>query len=111
MRVNFSAETPVEQITSDYATIVLPPNAVLKDFVLPLNPGDSTTTFVFDLGDVSKTLKVRYSRTEKTLADVCGPQRFFYDLRVNGPVTDLSSVTVSRDSLEDLPQINLEVTP
>ena len=111
MRINFSEEKTVEQITSDYATIVLPPNAVLKDFVLPLNPNDSTTTFVFDFGTDSKTLKVRYSRTEKTFADLCGPQRFFYDLRVNGPVTDLSTVTVSRDSLQDLPVINLEITP
>ena len=111
LRIKFPAETPVEAITSDFVTIVLPPNALLEDFVLPLNVADSTTTYRFDFATSSKTLKVRYSRNQKEIAKVCGDQWFLYELHVNSMETDLTKVVVANDSIQDLPQINLEITP
>jgi len=111
LRIKFPAQTPVEQIASDFVTIVLPPDAMLEDFVLPLNVNDSTTMYRFDFPTGSKTLKVRYSRNQKEIAKVCGDQWFLHNLHVNSMVTDLSKVVVANDSIQDLPQINLEITP
>jgi hypothetical protein len=112
MGVSFKDSTEVEGITSDFAGIILPsPGEKLKDFLLPLNTNDSTSTYEFDLGDESKTLRVRYSRTEKTLADICGPQTFLFDLHVNSAVTDLTSAVIATDSIHDLPIKNLDITP
>jgi hypothetical protein len=110
--VSFNVETPVEGITSDFDGIILPfPGATLKDFVLPLNTDDSTTTYEFDLGDDLKTLRVRYTRTEETIADVCGTQTFLSDLHINSMVTDFTSFAVANDSIQDLPVKNLDITP
>jgi hypothetical protein len=84
---------------------------MLDDFLLPLNPNDSITTFQFNLAGTVKTLRVRYTRTNKTIADVCGPQEFLYQLHVNSMVTDVTKVVVANDSIQDLPLINLEITP
>lgn len=111
MRINFKDPTTVQGITTDFMTIVVPPGTVLHDFVLPLNREDSTTTYQFDLGNELRTLKVRYSRTGRTFANQCGQQTFFSDLHVNGAVTDMTSVIISNDSIQDLPIKNLEITP
>lgn len=116
MRVTFTAETVVEQITADYAVSTTLPSGNLKDFVLPLNPStapaDSTTTFVFRLqNNVTKKLKVRYARTGKEFGKACGLQMFLHSLHINRQVTDLKTTTVKADSLQDLPVINLEATP
>ena len=111
MGLSFKDSTVVDGITSDFTTIVVPPGVKLKDFVLPLNTEDSITTYQFDLGVESRTLKVRYSRTGRTFASQCGPQTFFSDLHVNGAVTDMTSVIISNDSIQDLPIKNLEITP
>jgi hypothetical protein len=107
--LSFTAETEVEGITSDFTTIDFP-GGKLKDFVLPLNTLDSITTYEFDLGSEIKTLRVRYSRTEKKFADQCGPQKLLFDLRVNSAVTDLTT-KILNDSIQDLPVKNLELTP
>jgi hypothetical protein len=110
MGLSFKDSTVVDGITSDFTTIVVPPDVKLKNFVLPLNINDSTTTYEFDLGDKLRTLKVRYSRTGRTFANQCGPQTFFSDLHVNGAVTDMTYV-ISNDSIQDLPIKNIEITP
>ena len=112
MVINFNEERLVEGITSDYAGVILAsPGQTLKEFILPLNTGDSTTEYKFDFGDDVKTLRVRYSRTEKTFADVCGNQTLLSDLHINKQVTDLTAVTIANDSIQDLPKKNLDVTP
>ncbi|HEX6891344.1 MAG TPA: DUF6452 family protein [Chryseolinea sp.] len=112
MRVNFKTETIVEEITSDFGGIILPsPGTTLKDFLLPLNPNVDSTTYQFDLGDDLKILRVRYSHALKTIADICGEQTFLFDLQVS-EVTDLgTSVEILKDSIQDLPVINLDITP
>ena len=111
MGLSFPQDTPVEQITSDFATIILPPNAILNDFFLPLDTGKSSTTYQFDFGDSLKTLYVKYSRTKKKFADVCGNQRILHELLVDYAMTTMDSTVVSKDSIQDLPVINLEIIP
>ena len=111
MGVSFPEPTLVNGITSDFITIVLPPDAMLDNFVLPLNTEDSITTYQFNFVDSTKTLRVRYTHTDKEIADVCGQQRFLYELHVNSIVTDLTQVAISDDSIQDLPVTNLEITP
>lgn len=110
MGISFPEPTLVEGITSDFTTIVLPSDGMLDDFVLPLDPSKSITTYVFQLVDTLKTLQVRYTRTEKTIADVCGIQTILYELQSDS-VTNFSSVVIPKDSIQDLPIINLEITP
>jgi hypothetical protein len=110
MKVSFPGPTFVEEITSDFVTIVLPSDGMLDDFLLPLDTGKSTTTYVFQLADATNTLKVNYSRREKTLADVCGVQTFLFDLK-SDTVTNFTKVVVAKDSIQDLPVTNLEITP
>lgn len=110
MWLSFTTETFVEEITGDFATIELPPDGMLKDFLVPLNTMDSTTTYQFDFGDEIKTIRVRYSRTKKKFADICGEQSLMYNLRVNTAVTDMV-VKITNDSIQDLPVKNLEITP
>lgn len=110
MGLSFPAATKVESITSDFAAIELPADGMLSDFVLPLNPEDSVTTFEFDFGDEVSTLKVRYGRKQKTFAKICSAQWLLYDLHINGAVTDLPA-EILKDSIQDLPVINLEITP
>ena len=110
MGVSFPGPTFVEEITSDFATIVLPSDGMLDDFLLPLDTTKSTTTYFFQLVDKTNTLKVNYSRREKTIADVCGKQTFLYDLKSDS-LTDFSSVVIPKDSIQDLPVINLEIIP
>ena len=112
MGISFKDTTLVEGITSDFGGVILPsPGQRLKDFVLPLNINDTTTTYQFDLGGEVKTLRVRYSRTKKEFAEKCGEQMLLSDLHVNGTVTDLTSVTIFKDSIQDIPIKNLDVTP
>jgi hypothetical protein len=114
MGISFATETFVQKITSDhpdYPTIALPSDGMLKDFVLPLNPNDTTTEFTFVFSAGSKKLRVRYARTDKEFAEICGLQRFYHDLHINSLVTNLTKAEVSKDSIQDLPVINLEVTP
>ncbi|HMG88774.1 MAG TPA: DUF6452 family protein [Chryseolinea sp.] len=111
MYVSFNAETVVEGITSDYAGIILPsPGATLKDFLLPLNTASDSSTYQFMLGDSLRTLRVRYSRAKKTIADICGEQTFLFDLNADTTVTDLT-VAIVQDSIHDLPIRNLDITP
>jgi hypothetical protein len=111
MRINFKDPTIVQGITSDFMTIVVPPGTELHDFVLPLNTNNDSTTYQFDFGDDVKTLRVRYSRTPGTLASQCGEQTFLDDLQVSNAVTDMTTVVISNDSIQDLPIKNLEITP
>ena len=116
MKVTFKTATVVEKITAVYAPSATLPTGTLTEFVLPLNPskepGDSTTTFLFQLqNNVTKTLKVRYSRTSKSFADICGQQTFIHDLRINRQVSNFATATVKADSIQDLPVLNLEITP
>ena len=111
MGVNFNEEKLVEGITSDFAGVILSTPTTLKEFALPLNTGDSTTEYQFDFGDDIKTLRVRYSRTGKEFADVCGEQTLLSDLHINTQVTDLTKVSIANDSIQDLPVKNLDVTP
>jgi hypothetical protein len=110
MVVNFNAETLVEGITSD-AGVILSTPTTLKEFVLPLRTSDTTTTYKFDLGANVKTLRVKYSRTKKTFADICGEQTLLSDLHINKLVTDLTLVTIVKDSIQDVPVRNLDITP
>jgi hypothetical protein len=112
MGISFKDSTDVEAITSDFAGVILPsPGARLKDFLLPLNPNIDSTTYQFDLGDDLKILRVRYSHVMKTIADICGEQIFLFDLQVSD-VTDLgTSVAILKDSIQDNPVINLDITP
>jgi hypothetical protein len=111
MGISFPEATLVQNISTDFsATIILPPDGMLDDFLLPLDTSKSSTTYVFQFADASKTLKVKYSRAKETLAEVCGPLSFLYNLESDS-VTNFTTVDVPKDSVQDLPVINLEVTP
>jgi hypothetical protein len=112
MGISFKDSTDVDGITSDFAGVILPaPGDRLKSYVLPLNTNDSISTYYFDIGGALKTLRVRYTRTEKEFADICGVQTLLSDLHVNKIVTDLTTVTIAKDSIQDLPVTNLDITP
>lgn len=111
MGIRFSEETFVQEITADFTTTDLLPDGLLQDFVLPLNVNDSISTFQFNFGVESRTLRIRYLRTPRTIADMCGEQTMLSELHVNSVVTDFTEVEISKDSIQDLPVMNLEITP
>jgi len=110
MGIDLGDKQLVEGVTAGFSTFIFLPSDSLTTIDLPLNKDDSTTTFVFDFGAVSKTLKVKYTRTNKTRFEICGEQTLFSNLLVDTAITDFSSATILKDSIQDLPIINLEIT-
>lgn len=108
MGVSFANKRFVEGITTDFSTDIFQPSDSITTINLPINKDDSTTTFIFDFGEVSDTLKVSYTRTVKTLFNFCGEQTLFSKLAVDTTVTDFETVELLSDSIQDLPITNFE---
>lgn len=109
--LDFTPAVILDGITADFSTVIFQPNDTLTSIDLPINKDASSTTFVFDFRGTapSKTLKLSYSRTAKTLSEVCGEQILFSDLAVVS--TDFTSFVIKSDSTQDLPITNFEITP
>lgn len=109
--VDFTKQVVLDGITADFSTVIFLPNDTLSTIDLPINKDAASTTFVFDFRGTapSKTLKLSYSRTAKTLSEICGEQIFFSDLAVEA--TNFTSFVIKSDSTQDLPITNVEITP
>lgn len=94
-----------------FSTPIFVPNDTIQTINVPLNPNAATTTILFTLktptGSVTKSVTVTYARITKELFERCGVQTLFTDLDVSA--TDFSDYTVLKDSIQDLPVMNLEV--
>lgn len=108
MGISFENKKFIKGIRADFPTIIFQPGDSITTMDLPVNKDDSTTTFVFDFGDSTKTLKVKYARTNKTLFTFCGEQTIISNLAVDKTVTDFKIIEVLKDSIQDLPITNLE---
>lgn len=111
MGIDFTQDVVLDGVTADYSTVIFQANDTLKTIDLPINRDAASTTFVFDFRGAtpSKTLKVSYTRTTKTLTTICGEQTLFSGLAV--VATDFGGVVMKSDSTQDLPITNFEITP
>jgi len=50
--------------------------------LLPLNPGQSSTTFTLNYGDTASTITVSYSQETRVIAVDCGAFTYFKDLQI-----------------------------
>jgi Family of unknown function (DUF6452) len=109
--VDFSEEVVLDGITTDFSAVIFQPTDTLSTIDLPINKDAASTTFVFDFRGAapSKTLTLSYSRTAKTLSEICGEQILFSDLAV--AATNFTSFVIKSDSTQDLPITNVEITP
>jgi hypothetical protein len=94
-----------------FVTPIFIPNDTLQSINVPLNPDAASTTIQFTFntpsGPVTKFVTVTYTRISKKLFERCGTQTLFTDLSVSA--SDFASTRILKDSLQDLPIINLEV--
>lgn len=67
----------------------------LHQYILPLNPEDTTTTFAFTFGDLAHTIVFSHQSRLQLVTPECGPIQYFYDLDIVATSFD-SVVFVSR---------------
>lgn len=109
MGIDFTTAVVLDGVTADFSTLIFQPNDTLTTIDLPINKDNASTRFVFNFrGGPSKTLTVSYTRSAKTLSEVCGEQTLFSDLAVVS--TDFGAVVLKSDSTQDLPITNFEIT-
>lgn len=94
-----------------FATPIFIPNDTLQSINVPVNPDAASTTIQFTFntssGPVTKFVTVAYTRIPKELFERCGTQTLFTDLTVTN--SNFSAIRILKDSIQDLPIINLEV--
>ena len=109
IKIRFSAEVTITSITTDYPTAILFTSETIETINIPLNTASSASAIQFEFSDgTSKQLSLAYNRTMQTLFSVCGPQTILSDFEVLS--TTFSTVEVKRNTIQDPPLTNLEIT-
>jgi Family of unknown function (DUF6452) len=94
-----------DNVTFDFPTLE---NTPVQLIALPLDPDNTTTTFVFQTSDsLTYRMTVGYNQYTKIISTDCGAFLFFKDLSVTGTTFDSTKV-INRQLLKSVAN-NLEV--
>lgn len=111
MGIAFTGDAIVRSITADYLGKIYESTDTITSIGLPLNIDAVATNFVFEFADgLSKRLNVNYVRKDSLVSAHCGIQPVLETLSYDPDLTDFI-VSVTKDSIQDLPIANLEITP
>jgi hypothetical protein len=111
MGVNFTTDLTILSITSDFLGKIYESSAPVGAITLPLNTESINSNYTFELADgVTRRLGVSYVVKDSLVSPVCGIQPVLEGLTLNPAFTDFI-VSIAADSIQDIPVINLEITP
>jgi hypothetical protein len=96
-------DNAVAQVTFESVAVledtVLYTNKTLSSLDLPVNPGVTEMTYVFDYGTDADTLSLRYTNQSVVLSPSCGAFPYQRNLAVAGSTFGADSVEVTNQSL------------
>lgn len=108
IKVRLSSAISIASIVTSYATITTTPDAV-SDLLLPLNTAESQSAITFNFSDgTSKNIVLSYQRNTQQLFHACGDQVVISGLAVASH--SFADVKVTRNTIQDPNQVNLEIT-
>ncbi|HEY0652486.1 MAG TPA: hypothetical protein VGD65_05130 [Chryseosolibacter sp.] len=108
IKVRLSSAISIASIQTSYTTIATTPDAI-SDILLPLNTAESQSSITFNFTDGrTRTLVLNYERESRQLYHACGSQVVISELSVASHT--FTDVKVTRTSIQDPNQVNLEIT-
>lgn len=111
MGIAFTDDAIVRSITTDFMGTIYESTDTITSIGLPLNTDAAATNFVFEFANgLSKRLNVKYVRKDSLVSARCGIQPVLETLSYDPDLTDFV-VSVTQDSIQDLPIANLEIDP
>lgn len=110
--VTFTTGVVIDSIYAEGLGLIYAINDTISSVALPVNLSANETSFLFDYSDGSqKAFTVTYRTTSRNRFAICGDQTFIDSLAYDPARSDFATVTLSNDSIHDLPISNFEITP